>query len=108
VATDRDPHPKACRLLLLVPLQETLVFDGTVRDNIMWGRPEARERDVVAAAVGADAHGFISALPDGYDTRVGQRGRTARDAAAPIGLVEVDTVKTRPRGGSAGRLSGGS
>ena len=66
-------------------LQETLVFDGTVRDNILWGRPEARERDVVAAAVAADAHEFISALPDGYDTRIGQRGPDAvrRAAAAP-------------------------
>jgi ATP-binding cassette, subfamily B, bacterial len=60
---------------LAAVLQETLVFDGTVRDNILWGRPEARERDVVAAAVAADAHDFISALPDGYDTRIGQRGR---------------------------------
>jgi ATP-binding cassette subfamily B protein len=58
-----------------VVLQETLVFDGTVRDNILWGRPEARERDVVAAAVAADAHEFIVGLPDGYDTRIGQRGR---------------------------------
>jgi ABC-type multidrug transport system fused ATPase/permease subunit len=58
-----------------VVLQETLVFDGTVRDNILWGRPEARERDVVAAAEAADAHEFVSALPDGYDTRIGQRGR---------------------------------
>jgi ATP-binding cassette subfamily B protein len=56
-------------------LQETLVFDGTVRDNILWGRPEARERDVVAAAMAADAHEFICGLPDGYDTRIGQRGR---------------------------------
>jgi ATP-binding cassette, subfamily B, bacterial len=207
---------------LAAVLQETLVFDGTVRDNITWGRPEAPERDVVAAAVAADAHGFISALPDGYDTRVGQRGRmlsggqrqrlaiaramirnapvllldeptTGLDAEstervlaplrrlmtgrtsliishnlltltdadqilylddghitaagthrellsaspgyahlyrmhqgpvaprpaflpgphvpphrAPLGLMEVDTVKTQPRGGSAGRLSGGS
>ncbi len=60
---------------LAAVLQETLVFDGTVRDNILWGRPEARERDVVAAAIAADAHDFISALPDGYDTRIGQRGR---------------------------------
>jgi ABC-type multidrug transport system fused ATPase/permease subunit len=60
---------------LAVVLQETLVFDGTVRDNILWGRPEARERDVLDAAVAADAHEFISALPDGYDTRIGQRGR---------------------------------
>ena len=58
-----------------VVLQETLVFDGTVRDNILWGRPEARERDVVAAALAADAHEFICGLPDGYDTRIGQRGR---------------------------------
>ena len=60
---------------MAVVLQETLVFDGTIRDNILWGKPEAREREVVAAAAAADAHGFISALPDGYDTRVGQRGR---------------------------------
>ena len=60
---------------LAVVLQETLVFDGTVRDNILWGRPDARDRDVVAAAVAADAHEFITALPDGYDTRIGQRGR---------------------------------
>lgn len=59
---------------MAVVLQETLVFDGTIRDNILWGKPEAREREVIAAAVAADAHGFIRALPDGYDTRVGQRG----------------------------------
>lgn len=56
-------------------LQETLVFDGTVRDNILWGRPEATEREVIEAAQAADAHSFILGLPDGYDTRVGQRGR---------------------------------
>ncbi|MCE3551762.1 ATP-binding cassette domain-containing protein [Pseudonocardia sp. RS11V-5] len=56
-------------------LQETLVFDGTVRDNILWGRPDASEAEIVEAARAADAHEFISALPDGYDTRVGQRGR---------------------------------
>jgi ABC-type multidrug transport system fused ATPase/permease subunit len=60
---------------LAVVLQETLVFDGTIRDNLVWGRPEAREREIVAAAVAADAHEFICALPDGYDTRIGQRGR---------------------------------
>ena len=60
---------------LAVVLQETLVFDGTIRENLVWGRPEAREREIVAAAVAADAHEFICALPDGYDTRIGQRGR---------------------------------
>jgi ATP-binding cassette subfamily B protein len=56
-------------------LQETLVFDGTIRENIRWGRPDAVEGDVIAAAISADAHEFITALPEGYDTRVGQRGR---------------------------------
>jgi len=56
-------------------LQETLVFDGTIRDNILWGNPAATEAELVAAAAAADAHGFISAMPDGYDTQIGQRGR---------------------------------
>jgi ATP-binding cassette subfamily B protein len=56
-------------------LQETLVFDGTIRDNVLWGKPDATEREILDAAIGADAHDFITALPDGYDTRIGQRGR---------------------------------
>jgi len=56
-------------------LQETLVFDGTIRDNILWGRPEASDAQIVAAAQAADAHEFILTLPEGYDTRIGQRGR---------------------------------
>jgi ABC-type multidrug transport system fused ATPase/permease subunit len=59
-----------------VVLQETLVFHGTVRDNIAYGRPGATDADIVAAARAADAHEFIEQLPDGYDTLVGQRGRT--------------------------------
>ncbi|WP_225837432.1 ABC transporter ATP-binding protein [Streptomyces sp. NK08204] len=59
-----------------VVLQETLVFHGTVRDNIAYGRPDATEADIVAAARAADAHEFIERFPEGYDTMVGQRGRT--------------------------------
>ncbi|MFE9451368.1 ABC transporter ATP-binding protein [Streptomyces sp. NPDC006739] len=59
-----------------VVLQETLVFHGSVRDNIAYGRPEATEAEIVAAARAADAHEFIELLPEGYDTMVGQRGRT--------------------------------
>ncbi|MFF9174846.1 ABC transporter ATP-binding protein [Streptomyces sp. NPDC014793] len=59
-----------------VVLQETLVFHGTVRENIAYGRPEATEAEIVAAARAADAHEFVELLPDGYDTLVGQRGRT--------------------------------
>jgi ATP-binding cassette subfamily B protein len=60
---------------IAVVLQETLVLDGTVRDNIAWGRPDATDTDIHRAALAADATEFIQALPDGYDTRVGQRGR---------------------------------
>ncbi|GHE02171.1 ABC transporter ATP-binding protein [Streptomyces alanosinicus] len=59
-----------------VVLQETLVFHGTVRENIAYGRRGASEADIVAAARAADAHAFIERLPEGYDTLVGQRGRT--------------------------------
>ena len=58
-----------------VLLQETLVFDGTVRENIAFGRAGAAEPEVVAAAKAADAHDFIERLPEGYDTSIGQKGR---------------------------------
>lgn len=54
--------------------QETVLFSGTVRDNIRYGRPEASEEEVVAAAQAAQAHDFILELPEGYDTRVEERG----------------------------------
>jgi ATP-binding cassette subfamily B protein len=55
--------------------QENLLFPGTVRDNIAYGRPGATDEQIIAAARAAEAHGFITALPEGYDTPVGQRGR---------------------------------
>ncbi len=55
-------------------LQESVLFTGTIRDNIRYGRPEASEEEVLAAAKAAQAHDFISNFPDGYDTSVGQRG----------------------------------
>jgi ATP-binding cassette subfamily B multidrug efflux pump len=57
----------------LVP-QDTILFSGTVRDNIRYGRPDASEADVLAAAKTAQAHEFIMALPQGYDSRVEARG----------------------------------
>ncbi|MGF1425405.1 ABC transporter ATP-binding protein [Kitasatospora sp. LaBMicrA B282] len=60
---------------IAVLLQETLVSHSTVRENIAYGRPDATEAEIVAAARAADAHEFIRRLPDGYDTVVGQRGR---------------------------------
>jgi ABC-type multidrug transport system fused ATPase/permease subunit len=89
-----DPHVGAVRLdgydlreltlrslreNVAVLLQETLVFDGTVRENIAYGKLEASEEEIVAAAKAADAHGFVETLPEGYDTVVGQKGRLLSD-----------------------------
>jgi len=54
--------------------QETILFSGTVRENIRFGRPDATETEVVEAARAAPAHDFIMRLPDGYLTRIEQRG----------------------------------
>jgi ABC-type multidrug transport system fused ATPase/permease subunit len=56
--------------------EESFLFSTTIHDNIAFGRPEASEEDVVRAAKAAQAHDFIVALPDGYDTAVGERGFT--------------------------------
>ena len=57
-------------------LQETVLFYGTVRENIAYGRPEATMDEIVAAAVGANADEFIEKLPHGYETLIGERGVT--------------------------------
>jgi len=54
--------------------QETILFTGTVRDNIRYGRPGATDEEVIAAAKAAQAHDFILELPQGYDTHVEERG----------------------------------
>jgi ATP-binding cassette subfamily B multidrug efflux pump len=53
-----------------------VLFGGTIRDNIRYGRPDASDEEVVAAARVAQAHDFVMSFPDGYDTLVGQRGAT--------------------------------
>lgn len=55
-------------------MQQSILFSGTIRDNIRYGRPDATEEEVVQAAITAEAHGFITGLPQGYDTLLGQRG----------------------------------
>lgn len=57
-------------------LQETVLFGGTIRENIAYGRPDASEEEIIAAAEAAEAHDFITGFPDGYDTAVGERGVT--------------------------------
>ncbi|WP_293762257.1 ABC transporter ATP-binding protein [uncultured Aquitalea sp.] len=55
--------------------QDVFLTDGTVADNIAYGQPDASRDAVIAAARAAEAHDFISALPEGYDTRIGERGQ---------------------------------
>ena len=55
--------------------QDVFLFQGTVRENLTYGRPDATDDDVVRAATLAEAHSFIAALPDGYATIVGERGQ---------------------------------
>jgi len=59
-----------------IVLQETTLFSGTIRDNIAFGRPDAADDEVFAAAKAAAAHDFITQFPEGYDTPVGERGST--------------------------------
>jgi ATP-binding cassette subfamily B protein len=62
------------RANIALVLQDPILFSGSVRDNIAYGRPGASMDEVVAAARAAYAHGFITALPDGYASQVGERG----------------------------------
>lgn len=57
-----------------VVLQETFLFDGTIAENIAYSKPDASPLEIMRAAKIANAHDFITRLPDGYDTRVGERG----------------------------------
>ncbi|MGC9523136.1 MAG: ABC transporter ATP-binding protein [Anaerolineae bacterium] len=70
----RDFDKHALRRVVGVALQEPVLFSGTIRDNIRYGRPEATDEEVEAAARMAQAHDFIISFPDGYDTELGQRG----------------------------------
>ncbi|MBM7583205.1 ATP-binding cassette subfamily B protein/subfamily B ATP-binding cassette protein MsbA [Caldicoprobacter guelmensis] len=54
--------------------QDVFLFNGTVKENILYGRPDATDEEVIAAAKAANAHEFIMELPEGYNTRVGERG----------------------------------
>jgi subfamily B ATP-binding cassette protein MsbA len=70
----RDLTLNSLRQLIGVVTQETLLFNFSVRDNIRFGRPDATDEEVETAARVANAHDFICALPEGYDTHVGERG----------------------------------
>ncbi|WP_456290011.1 ABC transporter ATP-binding protein/permease [Paenibacillus sp. AK002] len=64
----------ALRERIGIVLQESILFTGTIRDNIRYGKPDASDEEVIASAKAAQAHDFITTMPDGYDTVLGQRG----------------------------------
>ena len=72
----RQIEKTALRRQIGVVLQESVLFSGSIRDNIRYGRPQADEAEVIAAAQMAQAHDFIVGFPNGYDSIVGQRGVT--------------------------------
>ncbi len=72
----RDVTLDSMRRQIGIVLQETNLFTGTIRDNIAFGRPDATDAEVEAAASAAAAHDFILSFPDGYQTAVGERGTT--------------------------------
>lgn len=71
-----DHTARSVRLAVATVLQEQLMLDASVRDNIAFARPDASLSEVRLAAMQADAHAFVERLPQGYDTRIGQRGRS--------------------------------
>ncbi|WP_368658465.1 ABC transporter ATP-binding protein [Metabacillus halosaccharovorans] len=70
----RDYEAQSLREQIGMVLQDTFLFSNTVRENILIGKPDATEEEVVQAAKAANAHEFILKLPNGYETRVGERG----------------------------------
>jgi ATP-binding cassette subfamily B protein len=70
----RDLDQAALRRNIGIALQEAVLFSGSIRDNIRYGRPDAPDEDVISAARAAQAHEFIQSLPEGYETQLGQRG----------------------------------
>ena len=70
----RDVKLNSLRNAIALVSQEVLLFDDTVRANIAYGKPDANEDEIIAAARHAGAHDFIMELPNGYDTEVGPRG----------------------------------
>ncbi len=70
----RDVTLKSLRDNIGIVQQDVYLFTGTVMENIRYGKPDATEEEIIAAAKNANAHEFIMSLPDGYDTYIGQRG----------------------------------
>ncbi len=72
----RDIQLRSLRSQIGVVMQQSLLFSATIEENIAYGKADASQQQIIEAATAADAHGFISEFPDGYQTMVGERGVT--------------------------------
>jgi len=72
----RDADPADVRAQMALVAQDAALFSGSARENLLFGREDASAAEIAAAARGAEAEGFLTALPDGYDTPLGERGKT--------------------------------
>ena len=70
----KDVTLRSLRSQIGIVLQDNILFSDSVKQNILMGKPDATEEEVIAAAKAANAHDFIMSLPEGYDTKVGERG----------------------------------
>ena len=70
----RKVQIRSLRQHVAVVLQDTFLFNSTVRENLLYGKPDATDEEMVAAAQTAYAHDFVGQLPHGYDTEIGERG----------------------------------
>jgi ABC-type multidrug transport system fused ATPase/permease subunit len=92
----RDYKLKELRDQIGYVLQDTILFRGTIRDNIAFGRPDASMAEIIAAARLANAHDFIASMPLGYETLVGDRGSTLSGGQRQrIGIARV-VVRNSP------------
>ena len=73
---NREIELRNLRKQVGIVLQDVFIFSDTIRNNVAYGKPEATEEEIVAAAKAAQIHEYIESLPDGYDTMVGERGIT--------------------------------
>jgi ABC-type multidrug transport system fused ATPase/permease subunit len=70
----RNAQLRSLRRRIAVVLQDTFLFNASVRENLLYGKPDASDEELIAASQAAYAHEFIEQLPDGYDTEIGERG----------------------------------
>ncbi|MDD9268296.1 ABC transporter ATP-binding protein [Paenibacillus sp. GCM10023248] len=70
----RELDPTQLRSRIAIVPQKTILFSGTIEENLLWGNEQATHEDIEQAARMADAHSFISTFPEGYETKLGQRG----------------------------------